>query len=78
MAENTVTNWFGNIVSHPAVIVDANSVDDIVKVLKSQKRLIFMSSHLLPEVMDVCDEIAMIDHGKLLVYDALQCDEQVL
>lgn len=34
MATNTVTNWFGNIVSHPAVIVDANSVDDIVRVLK--------------------------------------------
>src|SRR6202007_1756199 len=34
MAANTVTNWFGNIVSHPAVIVQANSVDDIVAVLK--------------------------------------------
>jgi FAD/FMN-containing dehydrogenase len=34
MATNTVTNWFGNIVSHPAVVVDANSVDDIVRVLK--------------------------------------------
>ncbi len=34
MAANTVTNWFGNIVSHPAVIVDANSVDDIIAVLK--------------------------------------------
>jgi len=34
MATNTVTNWFGNIVSHPQVIVDANSVDDIVAVLK--------------------------------------------
>lgn len=33
-AVNTVTNWFGNIVSHPSVIVDANSVDDIVSVLK--------------------------------------------
>ncbi|HTX42994.1 MAG TPA: FAD-binding protein [Acidobacteriaceae bacterium] len=33
-AVNTVTNWFGNIVSHPAVIVDANSVDDIVRVMK--------------------------------------------
>ena len=31
---NTVTNWFGNIVSHPAVIVDAHSVDDIVAVMK--------------------------------------------
>ena len=34
MADNTVTNWFGNIVSHPAVIVEANSVDDIVAVMK--------------------------------------------
>ncbi|HEY2466569.1 MAG TPA: FAD-binding oxidoreductase [Terracidiphilus sp.] len=34
MATNTVTNWFGNIVSHPSVIVDANSVEDIVAVLK--------------------------------------------
>ncbi len=34
MATNTVTNWFGNIVSHPAVIVDAQSVDDIVAVMK--------------------------------------------
>jgi FAD/FMN-containing dehydrogenase len=34
MSTNTVTNWFGNIVSHPSVIVDANSVDDIVAVMK--------------------------------------------
>ena len=36
MAENTVLNWFGNVTSHPAVIVDANSVDDIVRVLKDK------------------------------------------
>jgi hypothetical protein len=34
MATNTVTNWFGNVVSHPAVIVDANSPNDIITVLK--------------------------------------------
>ncbi len=33
MPENTVTNWFGDLVSHPAVIVDANTVDEIVAVL---------------------------------------------
>jgi FAD/FMN-containing dehydrogenase len=36
VAQNTVTNWFGNVVSHPVVIVDANSVDDIIKVLKDK------------------------------------------
>jgi len=46
-------------------------VRDIVKSLKQRNRLVFMSSHLLPEVSDVCDEVAMIDHGKLLVYDTL-------
>lgn len=34
MATNTVTNWFGDIVSHPSVIVDAHCADDIVRVLK--------------------------------------------
>ncbi len=46
-------------------------VREIVKSLKQKNRLIFMSSHLLPEVSDICDEVAMIDHGKLLVYDKL-------
>lgn len=46
-------------------------VRDIVRSLKKRSRLVFMSSHLLPEVSDVCDEVAMIDHGKLLVYDTL-------
>jgi ABC-2 type transport system ATP-binding protein len=49
-----------------------SEVRDIVKSLKNKNRLIFMSSHLLNEVTDVCDEIAMIDHGKLIVYDSLQ------
>ena len=48
-----------------------SEVRDIVKSLKNKDRLIFMSSHILSEVADVCDEVAMIDHGKLLVYDTL-------
>jgi hypothetical protein len=31
----TVSNWFGNITSHPEVIVEAASVDEIVAVLKN-------------------------------------------
>jgi ABC-2 type transport system ATP-binding protein len=48
-----------------------SEVKDIVKSLKNKNRLIFMSSHILSEVADICDEVAMIDHGKLLVYDTL-------
>ena len=47
-------------------------VRDIIKCMKQKGRLIFMSSHLLNEVSDVCDEVAMIDHGKLLVYDTIE------
>ena len=48
-----------------------SEVRDIIKSLKSKDRLIFMSSHILSEVSDVCDEVAMINHGKLIVYDTL-------
>lgn len=48
-----------------------SEVRDIVRGLKQKNRLVFMSSHLLNEVAEICDEVAMIDHGKLLVYDKL-------
>jgi len=47
-------------------------VRSIVRDLKKSQRLIFMSSHILSEVVDVCDEVALIDKGKLLFYDTLQ------
>jgi ABC-2 type transport system ATP-binding protein len=49
-----------------------SEVRDIIKSLKGKHRLIFMSSHILSEVSEVCDEVAMIDHGKLIVYDTIQ------
>jgi ABC-2 type transport system ATP-binding protein len=48
-----------------------SEVRDIIKALKGKNRLIFMSSHILSEVSDVCDEVAMINHGKLIIYDTL-------
>lgn len=47
-------------------------VREIVKGLKKKDRLIFMSSHLLGEVTEICDEVAILDHGKLLAYDKLE------
>lgn len=44
----------------------------IVRDLKKSRRLIFMSSHILSEVVDVCDEVALIDRGKLRFYDTLE------
>ena len=38
MADPEVTNWFGDLVSHPRVIVDANSSAEIVNILKDPER----------------------------------------
>jgi len=46
-------------------------VRNIVRGLKKENRLIFMSSHILSEIVDVCDEVALINHGRLLFYDSL-------
>jgi FAD/FMN-containing dehydrogenase len=35
MAAVTVTNWFGDLVSHPAAVVEARSAADIVEVVKN-------------------------------------------
>src|SRR5437588_12228468 len=32
--DTTVTNWFGDIASHPQVVVDAASVEDLVRIVK--------------------------------------------
>jgi ABC-2 type transport system ATP-binding protein len=62
------------ILDEPATGLDPRGmaeVRDIVRGLKARHRLIFMSSHILQEVTDVCDEVALIDQGKLLFYDTL-------
>jgi ABC-2 type transport system ATP-binding protein len=41
-------------------------VREILVDLKKQGYTVFMSSHMLSEVQDVCDEVALINHGKLL------------
>lgn len=46
-------------------------VREIIKLLKGEGRTIFMSSHLLFEVQEVCDKVAMINKGQLLTYDKI-------
>ncbi len=47
-------------------------VRDIIKELKKTDITILMSSHLLNEVQEVCDNVAIIDRGTLLTYDSVQ------
>lgn len=48
MPDTTVNNWFGNITSHPQVIVDANSVDDIAAILRDPAKFLHRCAPLVP------------------------------
>jgi ABC-2 type transport system ATP-binding protein len=46
-------------------------VREVLLELKKHDYTVFMSSHMLNEVQEVCSEVAMIDHGRLLAYDTV-------
>jgi ABC-2 type transport system ATP-binding protein len=60
------------ILDEPTTGLDPRGMSEVRDIVKSLgSRLVFMSSHLLAEVSEVCQEVALIDHGKLLVYDSI-------
>jgi len=57
------------ILDEPASGLDPRGmmeVREIIQSMKKQGKTIFMSSHLLGETQAICDEVALIDKGKLL------------
>ena len=61
------------ILDEPSTGLDPRGMSEVRDIVKSlRNRLVFMSSHLLAEVTEVCQEVALIDHGKLLVYDTIE------
>jgi len=73
---NVASTLIGNpdvvILDEPTTGLDPRGMSEVRDIVKSLKnRLVFMSSHLLAEVTEVCSEVAMIDHGKLIVYDTI-------
>ncbi len=74
IAAALVTNPEILILDEPTTGMDPRGMAEIrqvIKNLKKEKRMILMSSHLLPEVTEVCDEVAMINRGKLLLYESI-------
>ena len=61
------------IMDEPSTGLDPRGMSEVREIVRSlDNRLVFMSSHLLAEVTEVCQEVALIDHGKLLVYDSIE------
>lgn len=63
------------ILDEPALGLDPRGVVEIRKMLKEimkQGKTIFLASHMLYEVQEVCDMVAMINKGKLIAYDRVE------
>ena len=74
IAAALVTNPSILILDEPTTGMDPKGmaeIREVIRQLKREKRLILMSSHLLPEVTEVCDEVAMINHGTLLLHESI-------
>ena len=63
------------LLDEPTAGLDPRGMAEIRSILKSlrrRSRLIFMSSHLINEVTEICDEVAVISRGRLLVHDKIE------
>ncbi|MFJ8238009.1 ABC transporter ATP-binding protein [Ureibacillus sp. NPDC094379] len=59
------------ILDEPASGLDPRArveMRDILKHLKSMGKTILISSHILPELAEMCDEIGVIDNGRLIAH----------
>lgn len=68
------------ILDEPSLGLDPRGTYEIREVIRTvvkEGRTIFLASHMLREVQEVCDSIALVDKGKLLVYDRLENLEKV-
>lgn len=62
------------ILDEPASGLDPRArveMRDILKQLKSMGKTILISSHILPELAEMCDEIGVIDGGQLVAYGSV-------
>lgn len=51
--------------------ISSREIKDLIVELKKKGKTIFLSSHLLADVQDICDRIAILHEGKLKTYGAV-------
>lgn len=63
------------ILDEPASGLDPRArveMRDILKTLKKMGKTILISSHILPELAEMCDEIGVIDNGRLVAHGSVK------
>ena len=69
------------ILDEPQTGLDPNARIDVrkyIRVLQKEGKTIFVSSHMLYEITEVCDKIALINQGSILEFDTLENLENLL
>ena len=61
------------LLDEPALGLDPRGVMEFRQIIREagKEKTIFFASHQLVEVAQICSQVAIIDHGKLLVYDSI-------
>jgi ABC-2 type transport system ATP-binding protein len=68
------------ILDEPSLGLDPRGMVEIREVTKAavrEGRTVFLASHMLHEVQEVCDSVALVDKGKLIVYDRIENLESI-
>lgn len=69
------------ILDEPQTGMDPNArvkVREFIKSLQEAGKTIFLSSHMLYEIGEICDKIALINHGIMILFDSLENMSQLL
>lgn len=69
------------ILDEPQTGMDPNSrvrVREFIKVLKKEGKTIFLSSHMLYEIGEICDKIVLLNHGLVVGFDSIESLNQLL
>lgn len=66
------------ILDEPALGLDPRGVVEFREIIEGmgKEKTVFFASHQLVEVTQICNQVAIIDHGRLLVYDSIAALEK--
>ncbi len=66
------------ILDEPALGLDPRGVVEFREIIEGvgREKTVFFASHQLLEVTQICNQVAIIDHGRLLAYDSIAALEK--